>query len=94
MVIEVPRDGRARFIIDSLASYVSADGCAFEQAVMTSSAGDPELAFLFNLRSLEHAYYRWPPVPSRQALCGTRSVLRAEGYTTCYSYVRKPCTSD
>ncbi len=68
MVIEVPKDGRARFIIDSLASYVSADGCAFEQAVMSSGAGDPELAFLFNLRSPEHAYYRWRlPVHSWQA---------------------------
>ena len=58
-MVEVPSDSRVRFIMDSMASYVVADGCAFEQAVMTAQGGNPEFAFLFNLRSPEHAYYRW-----------------------------------
>lgn len=57
--VEVPPDSRVRFIIDSMAAYVVADGCAFEQAVMTAHAANPEFAFLFDLRCLEHAYYRW-----------------------------------
>lgn len=55
----VPSDSRVRFIMDSMASYVVADGCAFEQAVMTAQAANPEFAFLFDLRCPEHAYYRW-----------------------------------
>jgi U2-associated protein SR140 len=55
----VPADGRARYVIDALASYVVADGCAFEQAVMSANSGNPEFGFLFDLRSPEHAYYRW-----------------------------------
>ncbi len=38
IVVGVPSDSRMRFIIDSMASYVIADGCAFEQAVMTAQA--------------------------------------------------------
>lgn len=59
IVVETPKDARMRFIVDSMASYVIADGCAFEQAVMTAQAANPEFAFLFDLRCPEHAYYRW-----------------------------------
>lgn len=58
-MVGVPSDSRVRFIIDSMASYVIADSCAFEQAVMTGQAANPEFAFLFDLRCPEHAYYRW-----------------------------------
>ncbi|KAK9825189.1 hypothetical protein WJX81_005170 [Elliptochloris bilobata] len=59
IVVEPPRDGRARFLIDALAAYVDADGAAFESAVMSAKAGNPEFGFLFDLRAPEHAYYRW-----------------------------------
>ena len=58
-MVEPPRDGRARFLVDALAAYVDADGPAFEAAVMAAEAGNPEFGFLFDLRAPEHAYYRW-----------------------------------
>ena len=61
IVIEVPADGRARYVIDALASYVVGDGCAFEQAVMSANSDNPEFGFLYDLRSPEHAYYRCVP---------------------------------
>ena len=57
--IRSPTDSRVRFIIDSVATYVLVDGCAFEQAIMTKEAGNPEFMFLFDLQCPEHAYYRW-----------------------------------
>lgn len=59
VVVTVPSDMRARFIIDSVATYVMVDGCSFEQALMTREAGNPEFMFLFDLGCPEHAYYRW-----------------------------------
>ncbi len=56
--VEFPPDPRVRFLIDSLASYVVSDGCSFEMAAMSTQGTNPEFAFLFDLRSSEHAYYR------------------------------------
>ena len=55
----VPGDMRVRFIIDSVAMYAMVDGCAFEQALMSREASNPEFMFLFDLGCPEHAYYRW-----------------------------------
>ena len=57
--IEMPKDLRVRFLIDSLASYVVSDGCRFEMAAMSAQGANPEFSFLFDLRSPEHAYYRY-----------------------------------
>uniref|UniRef100_A0A6S8KMZ3 U2 snRNP-associated SURP motif-containing protein n=2 Tax=Dunaliella TaxID=3044 RepID=A0A6S8KMZ3_DUNTE len=59
--IEVPiiEDLRERFIIDSLALYVLRDGCAIEQLVMEEEQNNPDYAFLFDLSSPGHIYYRW-----------------------------------
>jgi hypothetical protein len=54
-----PAAPRRRFIIDTLAVYVLRDGCELEQLVMAREQHNPEYAFLFDLASLEHAYYRW-----------------------------------
>jgi hypothetical protein len=35
------------------------DGCEFEQMMMMEQQGRPEFAFLFDLESPEHVYYRW-----------------------------------
>ena len=59
VIVEPPRDGRARFLIDAMAAYVDADGPAFEAAVMAAEASNPEFGFLFDLRAPDHAYYRW-----------------------------------
>jgi len=59
LVVRVPEDARARFIVDSVACYVLLDGCAFEQALMTREAHNPEYTFLFDLASPDHLYYRW-----------------------------------
>lgn len=56
--VEIPKDLRVRFLIDSLASYVVSDGCRFEMAAMSAQGANPEFAFLFDLRSSEHAFYR------------------------------------
>lgn len=48
-----------RYIIDTMALYVLQDGCPFEQAVMLKEQSNPEFAFLFDLKSPEHVYYRW-----------------------------------
>ena len=61
--VEIPKDLRVRFLIDSLASYVVSDGCRFEMAAMSAQGANPEFAFLFDLRSSEHAYYRCHPLP-------------------------------
>lgn len=42
-----------------MALYVLQDGCPFEQAVMLKEQANPEFAFLFDLKSPEHIYYRW-----------------------------------
>ena len=42
-----------------MALYVLQDGCPFEQAVMLKEQANPEFAFLFDLKSPEHVYYRW-----------------------------------
>ncbi|EFJ48766.1 hypothetical protein VOLCADRAFT_104604 [Volvox carteri f. nagariensis] len=57
--IKVPEDARLRFIIDTLALYVLQDGCALEQAVMEAEQKNFDFAFLFDLKSSEHMYYRW-----------------------------------
>ena len=57
--MEFPRDPRIHYIIDAMASYVVADGCPFEQAIMGAEGSNAEFAFLFDLACPEHAYYRW-----------------------------------
>ena len=57
--VQFPADERTRYIVDTMALYVLQDGCAFEQAVMVKEQSNPEFAFLFDLKSPEHAYYRW-----------------------------------
>jgi U2-associated protein SR140 len=53
-------DARIRFIIDSAALYVLKDGAEFEQSLMMEMGpADPDYAFLFDLESAEHVYYRW-----------------------------------
>ena len=59
IVVKPPEDARVCFIIDSVACYVMADGCALEQVLMSREAENPEFIFLFDLDSPEHAYYRW-----------------------------------
>ena len=59
IAVVAPEDMRARFIIDSVATYVMVDGCPFEQALMSREANNPEFMFLFDLGCPEHAYYRW-----------------------------------
>eukprot|EP00873_Tetraselmis_striata_P014120 jgi/Tetstr1/434384/TSEL_023485.t1 len=56
--VAVP-EPRERFIIDTMADYVSIDGADFEQAVMEREKGNPEFGFLYDLDSSEHVYYRW-----------------------------------
>ena len=78
VVVKAPEDLRLRFIIDSVAMYVMVDGCAFEQALMTKEAQNPEFMFLFDLSSPEHAYYRWRVYSLAQVLhtpCPFRSML-------------------
>ena len=62
---------RARFIIDSVATYVMVDGCPFEQALMSREANNPEFMFLFDLGCPEHAYYRWRLYSLAQVSCGS-----------------------
>lgn len=57
--VQFPTDARTRYIIDTMALYVLQDGCPFEQAVMLKEQANPEFAFLFDLKSPEHVYYRW-----------------------------------
>lgn len=57
--VEFPKDQRVKFIIDSLASYVVSDGCRFEMAAMSAQGANAEFSFLYDLRSPEHAYYRY-----------------------------------
>eukprot|EP00891_Asterochloris_glomerata_P009463 jgi/Astpho2/9463/Aster-x1581 len=57
--VQIPADLRQRYVIDSLAAYVLRDGTDIEQAVMTREHANAEFAFLFNLTSPEHIYYRW-----------------------------------
>lgn len=57
--VRVPEDARQRFVVDATAFYVLRDGCEFEQALMERERGNPEFAFLFDVRRPEHAYYRW-----------------------------------
>ncbi len=57
--VRLPSDMRLRFIIDTLAVYVLKDGCELEQIVMEVEQKSPEYAFLFDLKSPEHCYYRW-----------------------------------
>ncbi|KAF8062719.1 RRC1 [Scenedesmus sp. PABB004] len=57
--VRMPGDARLRFVIDSLALYVLKDGAEFEQAAMMEMQDSPDFAFLFDLGSPEHAYYRW-----------------------------------
>jgi U2-associated protein SR140 len=59
IVVHFPSDVRVRYVIDTLASYVLQDGCAFEQAVMSYEQENPEFAFLFDLSLPDHVYYRW-----------------------------------
>lgn len=59
IVISIPEDARQRFVIDAMAYYVMRDGCEFEQVVMQREHENPEFAFLFDVRSPEHTYYRW-----------------------------------
>ncbi len=56
--VQIPADLRQRYVIDSLAAYVLRDGTDIEQAVMTREHANAEFAFLFNLTSPEHIYYR------------------------------------
>jgi len=56
VIIPEPRE---RFVIDTLADYVSVDGSDFEQAVMEKEKNNPEYFFLYDLESAGHAYYRW-----------------------------------
>eukprot|EP00192_Tetraselmis_astigmatica_P006934 CAMPEP_0117654630 /NCGR_PEP_ID=MMETSP0804-20121206/3845_1 /TAXON_ID=1074897 /ORGANISM="Tetraselmis astigmatica, Strain CCMP880" /LENGTH=766 /DNA_ID=CAMNT_0005460921 /DNA_START=206 /DNA_END=2503 /DNA_ORIENTATION=+ len=58
IVVAVP-DARERFIIDTLADYVSVDGSDFEQVIMEKERNNPEYGFLYDLDSPAHAYYRW-----------------------------------
>ncbi|KAK9835798.1 hypothetical protein WJX74_008275 [Apatococcus lobatus] len=57
--IQIPTDARMRFIIDSMATYILQDGPDFEQAVMAENGDSPELKFLSDLQSPEHAFYVW-----------------------------------
>lgn len=57
--VKAPEDARVRFIIDSVACYVMVDGCSFEQALMSRESRNPEFLFLYDVKSAEHAYYRW-----------------------------------
>lgn len=50
---------RLRFLIDTMATYVVKDGCAFEQVVMEEQQASPDYTFLFELESALHTYYRW-----------------------------------
>ena len=74
--IRSPTDSRARFIIDSVATNVLVDGCAFEQAIMTKEAGNPEFMFLFDLQCPEHAYYRWRLYSLAQVLSQLKTVCQ------------------
>lgn len=58
-MIRFPSDVRIRYVIDTLAGFVLQDGCEFEQAIMSYERDNPEFAFLFDLQSPDHAYYRW-----------------------------------
>jgi len=58
IAVPVP-EPRERFIIDTMADYVSVDGTDFEQAVMEREKGNPEFGFLYDLDSTAHVYYRW-----------------------------------
>jgi hypothetical protein len=42
-----------------MALYVLKDGCEFEQLLMMEYQSRAEFAFLFDLDSPQHAYYRW-----------------------------------
>jgi len=57
--VKIPETVQQRFVIDSLALYVLKDGCEFEQLMMMEQQDNPQFAFLFDLDSSDHAYYRW-----------------------------------
>lgn len=57
--VTFPEDPRIKFVIDAMSYFVSKDGCEFEQVIMSRECENPEFAFLFDVDSPEHAYYRW-----------------------------------
>lgn len=60
IIVSVPiSNPRQRFIIDATASFVTKDGCDFEQIIMEQQYNNPEFEFLYNIDSPEHVYYKW-----------------------------------
>eukprot|EP01025_Chloroclados_australasicus_P060711 TRINITY_DN7821_c0_g1_i5.p1 TRINITY_DN7821_c0_g1~~TRINITY_DN7821_c0_g1_i5.p1 ORF type:complete len:620 (-),score=91.89 TRINITY_DN7821_c0_g1_i5:341-2200(-) len=57
--IEIPTDDRVRYIIDTVAKYVTQDGSDFEILLMQKECKNDSFAFLFNVNCPEHKYYRW-----------------------------------
>jgi U2-associated protein SR140 len=48
-----------RFVIDTLARFIIEDGTDLEQLILEGESRNPEFAFLRNVDSPEHMYYRW-----------------------------------
>lgn len=57
--VSIPEDLHLRFIIDTLASFVSKDGSRFEGIIRQKEVNNPAFAFLFNAGSEADVYYRW-----------------------------------
>jgi U2-associated protein SR140 len=55
----VPKEERIRFIIDTLARFILEDGTNLEQLILENEHRNPEYAFLRDVDSPEHMYYRW-----------------------------------
>lgn len=59
LTVLVPREERVRFVIDTLARFIIEDGTDLEQLILQNEHSNPEFAFLRNVDSPEHLYYRW-----------------------------------
>eukprot|EP01038_Epipyxis_sp_PR26KG_P014491 gene14491-19453_t len=59
VTIMIPSDPKIRSLIDLTASYVAADGDAFEKVLKSKEEENIDYLFLFQPESMEGYYYRW-----------------------------------
>jgi len=57
--VAIPADARARGTIDRVAKMVAANGFDFEALLMEKEHSNPRFAFLFEVSSPEHLFFKW-----------------------------------